>query len=80
MATTDVVDADHEEPVGVDWLARTDEIIPPAEIGGIVGIDASNVVRSVESVAYQHRVASRGIEGAISFVGELVRVKPRAAF
>ena len=58
-AAAEVVDADDEEAVGVERLARPDHVVPPADVVGIVGVVAGDVVRRVERVADQHRVAAR---------------------
>lgn len=71
-AGAEVVDADHEEAVGVDGLARPHHVVPPALGTRLALVDTSDVVRGIERMAHQHRIAAFGIQGAVGFVGERV--------
>ncbi|MNV60208.1 hypothetical protein D3C71_1526630 [compost metagenome] len=73
-ARSQVVDADHEEAVGIDRLARADHVVPPALAFRLVGIHAGHMVGGVEGMAHQHRVRAVGVELAIGLVGEVVVV------
>ncbi len=70
-AAAEVVDADDEEAVGVERLARPDHVVPPADVVGIVGVEARDVMRRVERVADQHRVVARRRQRPVGLVGEL---------
>ncbi|MCY1370744.1 hypothetical protein D9M69_578490 [compost metagenome] len=78
-AGAEVVDADHEEAVGVQRLARAHHVVPPALGAGLALVHARDVVRGVERMAHQHRVAALGVEGAVGFVGERVAADRGAA-
>ena len=71
-ATAEVVDADDVETIGVERLAGTDHVVPPADVVRILGVEAGDVMRRVQRVADEDGVAMRSIELAIGFVGELV--------
>src|SRR6185295_2193579 len=55
MTTADVIDADHEEAVGIDRLPWANEVIPPTHVARIVGIASSNMMRCIERMTNQHR-------------------------
>ena len=58
-AAAEIVDADDEEAVGVERLAGTDHVVPPADVVGIVRVVAGDVMRRVERMAHEHRVRRR---------------------
>src|SRR5690606_2586643 len=72
IATAEVVQADDEEAVGVDGLARADARIPPARLAVVHAVVAGGVVMPREGMADQHGIAARGVQFAIGFVGQLV--------
>ena len=76
-ARTGVVDADDEEALGIQRLARADHVVPPAGLPG--GVDAGDMVAGVERVAHQHHVAALGVQRAVGLVDERVVRQPRAA-
>ena len=67
-----VVDADDEEAPGVERLARTDQVVPPAFALRLAGIAARHMVAGVERMAHEHRIAARGVELAVGLVGQLI--------
>ena len=71
-ATPQVVDADDEKPIGVERLARTDHVVPPADVARLVGVIAGDVMRRVERVGDEHGVAALAVQRTVRFVGELV--------
>ena len=78
-ARAQVVDADDEEAIGVEWLARADHVVPPAFRLLLTFVHARDVVRGIERMAHQHRVALVGIELAVAFPGKRVIADRRAA-
>ena len=74
-----VVDADDEEAVGVHGLAGADHGVPPAFRLFLARVDPRHVVRSIQRVADQYRVALVGIEAAVGFVGQRIAADRRAA-
>ena len=74
-AAAEVVDADDEEPVRVERLARADHVVPPPDVVGGVGVVAGDVMRGVQRMADQHRIRALGIERAVRLVGELVALE-----
>jgi hypothetical protein len=74
-----VVDADHEEAVGVERLARADEVVPPAFALGLSGVGAGHMVARVQRVAHQHRIAAVGVQRAVGLERERVVAQLRAA-
>ena len=78
-AGAQVVDADDEELVGVQRLARTDQVVPPALALVLPFVGAGHVVAGVERVAHQHGIAARSVERAVGLVDQLVAGQLRAA-
>ncbi|MNZ28951.1 hypothetical protein D3C78_461950 [compost metagenome] len=72
VAATEVVQADHEETVGVDRLARADAAVPPAGLAVGGGVVAGRVVMARQGMADQHSIACAGIQAAICLVDQLV--------
>jgi len=70
-AASEVVDADDEEAVGVERLARAHHVVPPADVALVAFVPAGDVMRGVERVADEHRVARVGVQRAVGLVGEL---------
>ncbi len=66
-AGAQVIDADHEEDIGVHGLARAHHVVPPAHVAGVVRRLSRHVVRRIQRVADQDRVAALGIERAVGF-------------
>ena len=60
-------------------LPGPDHVVPPADVVGLVGVVAGDVVRGVERMADEHRVAALGVERAVGLVGEVVVGERRAA-
>src|SRR4051812_43668367 len=79
VATAEIIHTHYEELAGVERFAGTHQIVPPAQILRIVGIDARDVVRSVQRMADEHGVAARRIKAAVRLIRELVAIQDRAA-
>ncbi|EJT84884.1 hypothetical protein PPS11_14471 [Pseudomonas putida S11] len=79
VAAAQVVQADHEEAVGVDRLARADTAIPPTRLAVGGGMVASGMVVAGEGMADQHGVARAGVQGAIGLVDQFVTGQGAAA-
>jgi hypothetical protein len=71
-AGAEVVDADDEEAVGVDRLARAHHVVPPAGALRLVRVVARHVVGGVQRVADQHRVGLVRVQGAVGFIHQRV--------
>jgi hypothetical protein len=71
-AAAEIVEADDEETIGIERFPRPDHVVPPAHVFAIVGVIAGDVVRRIEGVADQDRVAAIGVERSVRFEGELV--------
>jgi len=78
-ARAQVVDADDEELVGIERLARSDQVVPPAFAFRHARVGAGDVVRGIEGVAHQHRVAAVGVERAVGLVDQGVVAQARTA-
>ena len=74
-----VVDANHEETIGVDRLAGADHVAPPSFGPVLAGVDPGDVVRCVERVADQYRIALVGRERPVRLEGECVVANRSAA-
>ena len=78
-ARSQVVHTDDKKPVGVHRLARTDHAVPPAFGLGLPRVNARHMVRGVERVADQHRIALVGVERAIGLKRQVVLADGRTA-
>ncbi len=72
----EIIHADHKKSVCVHGFARTDHIVPPTCIAFF--ILTRNVVRSVERVANQHRIAFVRVEHTVGFIHQMVVANLRA--
>jgi len=72
VTAAQIVDADHEEPVGVQRLSGSDHVVPPADVGRVVGVYAGNMVGSIERMAHQHRVRACGVQRAVGLKGQFI--------
>ncbi len=71
-AAPEVVGADDEEAARVERLAGPDEVVPPADVGFLVFVEARHVMRRVQRVADEHGVRARGVQLAVGFIGDVV--------
>ena len=58
-AAADVVQADHEEAVGVDGLAGADAVVPPAGLALVRRVVARGMVVAAQRMADQHGIGAR---------------------
>ncbi|KAG1241716.1 hypothetical protein G6F68_016537 [Rhizopus microsporus] len=69
-ARAQVVDADHEENVGVHRLAGAHHVVPPPHVAGVVRRLPRHIVRVIERMADQDRVGALGVQRAVGFHGK----------
>ena len=74
-AAAEVVHADDEEALGVERLARAHHVVPPADVVLVALVVAGDVMRRVQRMADEHRVAAVGIQRAVGLVRELERIE-----
>ena len=67
----EVVEADHEEAVGVDGLAGSDAHVPPAWTPVRFGVVAGGMMVARQGVTHEDGVGLRRIEFAVGFVDEV---------
>ena len=80
MAAAEIVDADDEETLGIDWLAGPDHVVPPAGMFVLLAVIAGYMMRAGQRMANQHRIAFVGVELAIGFIHQgVVRQRSTAA-
>jgi hypothetical protein len=66
------MDADHEEAVGIERLARADHVVPPADIARIAFGLPGDMMRGIEGVTDQHRIGAIGIGRAVGLVHDVI--------
>lgn len=79
MTSAKIVHSHNEKSIGVQWSARTYEVVPPAFVVGIVRIHARHVVRSIECVTHQHSIAGAAVQLSVGFIRELIALYRRSA-
>ena len=79
VAATEIVQADHEKPIGINGLAGADTAVPPARLAVVQRVVASGMVMAAECVADQYRIAGIGVEFAIGFHHQIVAFQRLAA-
>ena len=72
MATTQVIQANHEITVSIDGLARPDTGIPPTGFFVLFTMKTSRMMMAAKGVADQHRIVFGGAQAAIGFIHQLV--------
>ncbi|MND96323.1 hypothetical protein D3C80_886090 [compost metagenome] len=72
VATAEVVQADHEEAIGIDGLAWANAAVPPARLAVVGAVVARRMMVAGQRMADQHGVAGRAVEGAIGFVDQFI--------
>ena len=80
VTAAEVVDPDDKKFIGVERLARSHQIVPPADVFRIVSRVTGNVVPSGQSVADQNGVRTRGVQRAVGFENEIESREYGAAF
>ena len=68
LASAQDIRADDKKAAGVDGLAGTNEVVPPAWFSIRGGVPASAVVIAAQRVENDDRVVARGIECPVGFV------------
>ena len=80
MAAAEVVHADDKELVGVERFAGANDVIPPADVLRLVGVNAGDVMAAGEGVAYQHGVRACRVQSTVGFINEFKARERSAAF
>jgi len=63
---------DDEEAIRVERLAGPDHVVPPADVLGIVGGDTGHMMRRIERVTHQHRIAAIGVQFTVGLDHQVV--------
>ena len=67
-----VIDTDDKKLVGVQSLARTNHVVPPAYGIRLISVNTSHMVRGVQCVANQHCVRLVRVERAVGLIRQRV--------
>ncbi len=79
VAATEIVHTDHKEFARIEGLAGADEVVPPADIVGRIGVVTGHMVRAGQRMAHQHRIAAVGIELAVGLIDQFIFFETTAA-
>jgi len=71
MTAAQVVQANHEKLVGIQWPPGADQVIPPAGVFVRISMPACYMVVAGKRMANHHRIGFIGIEFAVSLVNEV---------
>ena len=80
ITAAEVVDPDDEEALGVERLARPDQVVPPAQILRIVGVNTGDVMTAGKRVTDQYGIGTCRVERAVGFESEFEPGQDGAAF
>ena len=80
MAAAKIVHADDKELVGVERFAGANDVIPPADVLRLVGVDSGDVMAAGEGMAYQHGIRARRVQRTVGFINEFKARERGAAF
>jgi hypothetical protein len=79
VAAAEIVHPDHEEFARIERLAGANEVVPPANVVGRIGVIAGHMVGAGQRVTHQHRIAAIGVQLAIGLVDQFVFFEAPAA-
>jgi hypothetical protein len=79
VAAAQIVQADNKEFVGIERSTGADDVVPPADIVGLVGVVAGDMVVAGEGVADENGVRLGGVECAVGFIDQIVSGQNPAA-
>jgi len=72
MAAAQVIEADNEKTLGVEWSSRANNVVPPTDVVGRIGVMAGNVVMAGQGVTNEDGVRFGGVERAVGLVDQIV--------
>jgi hypothetical protein len=72
VATAEIVQADNKVFVGIERSAGADDVVPPTDIVGLVGVMAGDMVMAGEGVANENGVRLGGVERAVGLIDQIV--------
>ena len=78
-AATQIVQTHDKKAIGVEWLPRSNAIVPPAGLGIVRVMIPGGVVVPAERVADQHGVAPAGVQFAVGLVDQFIAIERDAA-
>jgi len=79
VTAAEVVQADNEEFIGIEWSAGADDVVPPADVVGLVGIVAGHMMMAGKGVADENGIRLGSIERAVGLVDQIVGRQNSAA-